>query len=255
MLDEHRRRDAGATARDRAALRDLQGASRSATCSRSPCCCKEAGVLTPGAVPAPPSTSSRCSRRSRTSHARRTTLAALLAVPVYRSLVAGRGDWQEVMIGYSDSNKDGGYLTSTWSLYRAQIDLVARRSRGRHAPAPLPRSRRHRRPRRRARLRGDPGPAVGQRRRRAAHHRAGRDRGGQVLAARVGPPQPRDAGGGHAGRVVRPQPATRSRRPVRRGDGRAVGAGDGRVPRRSCTTTPASSSSSVRHTDRRDLAT
>jgi phosphoenolpyruvate carboxylase len=52
------------------------------------------------------------------------TLAALLALPVYRSLVAGRGGWQEVMIGYSDSNKDGGYLTSTWSLYRSQIDLV-----------------------------------------------------------------------------------------------------------------------------------
>jgi phosphoenolpyruvate carboxylase len=52
------------------------------------------------------------------------TLTALLAVPVYRSLVAARGDWQEVMIGYSDSNKDGGYLTSTWSLYRAQLELV-----------------------------------------------------------------------------------------------------------------------------------
>ena len=52
------------------------------------------------------------------------TLAALLANPVYRSLLAARGDRQEVMIGYSDSNKDGGYLTSTWSLYQAQIELV-----------------------------------------------------------------------------------------------------------------------------------
>ena len=31
------------------------------------------------------------------------------------------------MLGYSDSNKDGGYLTANWSLYRAQVDLVARR--------------------------------------------------------------------------------------------------------------------------------
>jgi phosphoenolpyruvate carboxylase len=48
----------------------------------------------------------------------------LLALPAYRSLVAARGGWQEVMIGYSDSNKDGGYLTSMWSLYGAQIELA-----------------------------------------------------------------------------------------------------------------------------------
>ncbi|MFO1314140.1 MAG: phosphoenolpyruvate carboxylase [Burkholderiales bacterium] len=48
-----------------------------------------------------------------------------LALPAYRRLVAGRGDWQEVMLGYSDSNKDGGYLTANWALYRAELDLVA----------------------------------------------------------------------------------------------------------------------------------
>ncbi len=52
-------------------------------------------------------------------------LGDALAVPVYRSWVAGRGARQEVMLGYSDSNKDGGYLASTWSLYRAELDLVA----------------------------------------------------------------------------------------------------------------------------------
>ena len=46
------------------------------------------------------------------------------AVPLYRRLVAGRGDWQEVMLGYSDSNKDGGYLTANWALYRGEMRLV-----------------------------------------------------------------------------------------------------------------------------------
>ena len=48
----------------------------------------------------------------------------LLGLPAYRALIAGRGDLQEVMLGYSDSNKDGGYVTSNWELYRATLDLV-----------------------------------------------------------------------------------------------------------------------------------
>jgi phosphoenolpyruvate carboxylase len=51
-------------------------------------------------------------------------LEAALDLPVYRSLVRARGDSQEVMLGYSDSNKDGGYLTANWALYRAELDLV-----------------------------------------------------------------------------------------------------------------------------------
>lgn len=51
-------------------------------------------------------------------------LRRALAVPRYRALVAARGDTQEVMLGYSDSNKDGGYLTANWALYRAELDLV-----------------------------------------------------------------------------------------------------------------------------------
>jgi len=43
--------------------------------------------------------------------------------PEYQSLVDSWGRWQEVMLGYSDSNKDGGMLTSTWELYKAHRDL------------------------------------------------------------------------------------------------------------------------------------
>jgi phosphoenolpyruvate carboxylase len=51
-------------------------------------------------------------------------LDALLCCEPYRAHVARRGDHQQVMIGYSDSNKDGGYLTATWQLQRAQRALA-----------------------------------------------------------------------------------------------------------------------------------
>ena len=47
-----------------------------------------------------------------------------LAHPVMRASIAARGDAQEVMLGYSDSNKDGGFLTSNWELFKAEIALV-----------------------------------------------------------------------------------------------------------------------------------
>ena len=51
-------------------------------------------------------------------------LEAALDLPLYRGVVHARGDSQEVMLGYSDSNKDGGYLAANWALYRAELDLV-----------------------------------------------------------------------------------------------------------------------------------
>ncbi|HXE56768.1 MAG TPA: phosphoenolpyruvate carboxylase, partial [Gemmatimonadales bacterium] len=48
----------------------------------------------------------------------------LLAVPLVRRSVRAQGGVQEVMIGYSDSNKDGGFLTSNWELNRAQVRLT-----------------------------------------------------------------------------------------------------------------------------------
>jgi phosphoenolpyruvate carboxylase len=49
---------------------------------------------------------------------------ALLSLPAYQPLLESRGREQEVMLGYSDSNKDGGYITSGWELYKAEIALV-----------------------------------------------------------------------------------------------------------------------------------
>jgi phosphoenolpyruvate carboxylase len=52
-------------------------------------------------------------------------MSAALDLPLYRQWVAGRGAEQEVMLGYSDSNKDGGYVTSNWSLYKAAERLLS----------------------------------------------------------------------------------------------------------------------------------
>jgi len=52
------------------------------------------------------------------------TLRDLLFDPVYRAHLAARGDVQMVMLGYSDSGKDGGIAASRWGLQRAQVELL-----------------------------------------------------------------------------------------------------------------------------------
>ncbi|WP_313347033.1 phosphoenolpyruvate carboxylase [Stenotrophomonas sp.] len=52
------------------------------------------------------------------------TLRDLLADPVYRTHLAARDDVQMVMLGYSDSGKDGGIAASRWGLQRAQVELL-----------------------------------------------------------------------------------------------------------------------------------
>jgi phosphoenolpyruvate carboxylase len=51
-------------------------------------------------------------------------LTELLTCKPYRKFVDLRGGFQEVMLGYSDSSKDGGYLAATWALHQAQSDLA-----------------------------------------------------------------------------------------------------------------------------------
>jgi phosphoenolpyruvate carboxylase len=49
---------------------------------------------------------------------------ALFSDPFYRKLLSSRHNVQEVMLGYSDSNKDGGFLTANWEIYYAEKQLV-----------------------------------------------------------------------------------------------------------------------------------
>ena len=51
-------------------------------------------------------------------------MARWLALPVARTVINGLSNTQEIMLGYSDSNKDGGFFTSTWALYQAEVALV-----------------------------------------------------------------------------------------------------------------------------------
>jgi phosphoenolpyruvate carboxylase len=52
------------------------------------------------------------------------SLRALLEDPVYRAHLARRGDRQMIMVGYSDSAKDGGILAARWALQRAQVEML-----------------------------------------------------------------------------------------------------------------------------------
>ncbi len=88
---------------------------------------KESGILDPGDAQTPPYSPAGVVPLFETIEDLRQgarTLLAALEVPAYHRLVDARGMRQEVMLGYSDSNKDGGYLAANWALYRAELDLV-----------------------------------------------------------------------------------------------------------------------------------
>ncbi|WP_067813255.1 phosphoenolpyruvate carboxylase [Nocardia inohanensis] len=88
---------------------------------------KEAGILDPGDGETAPSSPVGVVPLFETIDDLRhgaEILSAALEVPAYQRLVHARGMQQEVMLGYSDSNKDGGYLAANWALYRAELDLV-----------------------------------------------------------------------------------------------------------------------------------
>ena len=143
------------------------------------------------------------------------TMDGIFSLPAYRELIAGRGNEQEVMLGYSDSNKDGGFLTSGWELYKAEIELARVFAQARRSPAPVPRPRRLGRSRRRPELSCHPRPAGRRRFRPDPPDRTGRSHLDQVRQPGYRPPQPgsaarRDAGSqpdrprkpGRAGRAV-----------------------------------------------------
>ena len=85
---------------------------------------KEVGLVTPGAEPASrlqivPLFETIADLRQAPA-----TIRRWFAMPAARAMVRSLGDVQEVMLGYSDSNKDGGYVTSNWELYKAETALV-----------------------------------------------------------------------------------------------------------------------------------
>ncbi|MBU1362842.1 MAG: phosphoenolpyruvate carboxylase [Gammaproteobacteria bacterium] len=85
---------------------------------------KESGLLLPGAQPKLEVNIIPLFETIEDLQRSAATMAGVFAIPGYRELIAGRGDEHEVMLGYSDSNKDGGFLTSGWELYKAEIELA-----------------------------------------------------------------------------------------------------------------------------------
>jgi phosphoenolpyruvate carboxylase len=84
---------------------------------------KEVGLFTPGEAPRTQIFAEPLFETIADLRAAPETLKAYLALPLIRKLVEPIGI-QEVMIGYSDSNKDGSYLTSTWELYKTSRELA-----------------------------------------------------------------------------------------------------------------------------------
>ena len=85
---------------------------------------KEAGLMTGGAAPSVGMQIIPLFETIEDLRRAGETMNAAFSLPIYRALVTSLRDTQEVMLGYSDSNKDGGFLTSGWELYQAEIALT-----------------------------------------------------------------------------------------------------------------------------------
>jgi phosphoenolpyruvate carboxylase len=85
---------------------------------------KEVGLVTPGQEPQAALNIIPLFETIKDLRGCGTVMDQLFSLPYYRQLLESRGEVQEVMLGYSDSNKDGGFLTSNWELYKAERTLV-----------------------------------------------------------------------------------------------------------------------------------
>jgi phosphoenolpyruvate carboxylase len=85
---------------------------------------KEAGLLVPGQEPRTAVNIIPLFETIEDLRACGDIMHEMFSLPYYRQLLESRGDMQEIMLGYSDSNKDGGFLTSNWELYKAELALV-----------------------------------------------------------------------------------------------------------------------------------
>src|SRR4030095_2340033 len=85
---------------------------------------KEVGLVTPGASPSSRLQIVPLFETIGDLQRAPVTMRAWFQIPAVRSLIGSLRGVQEVMLGYSDSNKDGGYVTSNWELYKAQTALV-----------------------------------------------------------------------------------------------------------------------------------
>ena len=85
---------------------------------------KEAGLLQPGKQPKLAMNIIPLFETIGDLQASAKVMDRIFDLAAYRALVASRGDEHEVMLGYSDSNKDGGFLTSGWELYKAEVELT-----------------------------------------------------------------------------------------------------------------------------------